>query len=407
MQTRLVPEFLETAAGREADAILRACVHCGFCTAVCPTYALLGDELDSPRGRIYLIKNLLEGETAGSETQRHLDRCLTCRACETACPSGVQYARLAHIGRTALEKRVPRSLWQRAVRWLLLGVLPYRRRFSALLGLGRALRPLLPARLRRRIPEKHPGSPWPAGRHRRHVILPAGCVQPALAPDIDAALARLLDRHGISARAVDSGCCGALQQHLAASDAALARMKSNIDAWWPLVEAGAEAIVVSASACGSTVRDYAHLLRDDPDYAKKAAEISALCRDPVELLGDLDWNGAGRGRKISFHAPCSLQHGLKLEGQVESLLRGAGFELLPVAEPGMCCGAAGSYMLLQPELSGQLLERKLRHLQAAGPEIIASANIGCLAHLSGRSGTPVMHWVELLDQAVASLQATD
>ncbi|MBU3737107.1 MAG: glycolate oxidase subunit GlcF [Methylobacterium sp.] len=391
----------------EANTILRKCVHCGFCTATCPTYQLLGDELDSPRGRIYLIKNLLEGEAAGSATQRHLDRCLTCRACETACPSGVQYARLAEIGRSELEKRVPRAWPQRAMRWLLLGVLPHRSRFSALLALGRALRPLLPGRLRRRIPVKPPGLPWPAERHQRHVILPAGCVQPALAPEIDAALARLLDRHGIGARAVDSGCCGALQQHLAASAAALARIKANIDAWWPLVEAGAEAIVVSASACGSTVRDYAHLLRDDPDYAEKAAQVSALCRDPVELLGDLDWNGAGRGRKISFQAPCSLQHGLKLEGRVESLLRGAGFELLPVAEPGMCCGAAGSYMLLQPGLSGQLLERKLRHVQAAGPEIIASANIGCLAHLASRSDTPVMHWVVLLDQAVASLHATD
>ena len=407
MQTRLDDAFLQTAAGREADAILRACVHCGFCTAVCPTYTLLGDELDSPRGRIYLIKSLLEGDAAGIETQRHLDRCLTCRACETACPSGVQYARLADIGRAELEKRVPRAWSQRALRTLLLGILPYRWRFNALLRLGRALRPLLPARLKRRIPEKQPGSTWPAGHHPRQVILPRGCVQPALAPNIDAALARLLDRHGIGVHAVDSGCCGALQQHLAAADAALSRMKMNIDAWWPLVKAGTEAIVVSSSACGSTVRDYAHLLRDDPDYAEKAAAISALCRDPVELLGDLDWSGVGRGRKISLHAPCSLQHGLKLEARVESLLRGAGFELLPVVEPGMCCGAAGSYMLLQPELSGQLLDRKLRHLQAAGPEIIASANIGCLTHLASRSDTPVMHWVELLDQAVASFHATD
>ena len=407
MQTRLAQEFLETAAGREADAILRACVHCGFCTAVCPTYTLLGDELDSPRGRIYLIKNLLEGEPAGRETQRHLDRCLTCRACETACPSGVQYARLADIGRTELEKRVPRAWTQRVMRLLLLGVLPHRRRFSALLGLGQALRPLLPARLKRRIPVKQSGLPWPTTRHPRQVILAGGCVQPALAPDIDAALARLLDRHGISALAIDSGCCGALQQHLAASDAALARIKANIDAWWPLLEAGAEAIVVSSSACGSTVRDYAHLLRDDPDYAVKAAQVSGRCRDPVELLANLDWSGVGRGRKISFHAPCSLQNGLKLDSAVMTLLRGAGFELLPVAEPGMCCGAAGSYMLLQPALSGQLLARKLLQLQAAEPDIIASANIGCLTHLASRSTTPVLHWVELLDQAVASFHATD
>jgi glycolate oxidase iron-sulfur subunit len=408
MQTRIETAFLHTPAGQEAEAILRACVHCGFCTAVCPTYTLLGDERDSPRGRIYLIKSLLEGENVGEQTHRHLDRCLTCRACETACPSGVQYARLAAIGRAELEKRVPRRWPQRLLRATLRWVLPETRRFALLLGLGRLVRPLLPTSLKRRIPVAHPTGPWPRDHHARKVLLPAGCVQPALDPGIDATLARLLDRHGISALQIRSGCCGALDQHLAAQETALARMRASIDAWWPHIEAGAEAVVISSSACGAMVREYGYLLRHDPAYAEKAARVSAICRDPVELLQELPSENIGQGRRIAFHAPCSLQNGLKLDGMVENILRNAGFTLTPVAEPGMCCGAAGTYSLLQPELSQRLLARKVDHLQAGKPELIATANIGCLSHLQSNGELPVRHWLSVLADAYeASFQATD
>jgi glycolate oxidase iron-sulfur subunit len=397
MQTWLAPEFQNTAEGREADAILRSCVHCGFCTAVCPTYNLLGDELDSPRGRIYLIKGLLEGEDVGAETQQHLDRCLTCRACETACPSGVQFARLADIGRTEVEKRVLRPLPERMRRYLLRWVITSARRFSLLLGVGRLLRPILPQSLQCLVPIAKSAGAWPVPCHARRVLVPAGCVQPALEPGIDRALARLLDRHGISAVRIASGCCGAVSQHLAAPDEALQRMRANIDAWWPHVENGAEAIVETSSACGVMVREYGHLLRNDPDYAEKATRISALCRDPAELLDGLPLAPLGKGRRIAFQAPCSLQNGLKLEGRVEAILRGVGFELLPVEESSMCCGSAGTYSVLQPALSGALLTRKLGNLHKRAPELIVTANIGCLAYLQRASKVPVVHWLELLE----------
>ena len=397
MQTWITPEFANTPEGREADAILRSCVHCGFCTAVCPTYKLLGDELDSPRGRIYLIKGLLEGESAGAQTQLHLDRCLTCRACETACPSGVQYARLADIGRVEIEKRVPRSLPQRMMRRALRWIVPSTARFSLLLKLGRAVRPVLPQALKRRIPVAKPAGAWPAMRHARRVLVPAGCVQPALEPGIDSALARLLDAHGISAVQIASGCCGAVSHHLSAKDEAHARFKANIDAWWPHVEAGAEAIVITASGCGAMVREYGHLLREDRQYTEKAARISALCRDPLELAAELPIKPVGRGRRVAFHSPCTLQHALRLEGRVEALLQQAGFEVLPVEEPGVCCGSAGTYSILQPKLGEELRERKLGHLQRHQPEIIATANIGCLTHLQAGSEVPVVHWLALLE----------
>ena len=397
MQTWITPEFANTPEGREADAILRSCVHCGFCTAVCPTYKLLGDELDSPRGRIYLIKGLLEGESAGAQTQLHLDRCLTCRACETACPSGVQYARLADIGRVEIEKRVPRSLPQRMMRRALRWIVPSTARFSLLLKLGRAVRPVLPQALKRRIPVAKPAGAWPAMRHARRVLVPAGCVQPALEPGIDSALARLLDAHGISAVQIASGCCGAVSHHLSAKDEAHARFKANIDAWWPHVEAGAEAIVITASGCGAMVREYGHLLREDRQYTEKAARISALCRDPLELAAELPIKPVGRGRRVAFHSPGTLQHALRLEGRVEALLQQAGFEVLPVEEPGVCCGSAGTYSILQPKLGEELRERKLGHLQRHQPEIIATANIGCLTHLQAGSEVPVVHWLALLE----------
>ncbi|HQR50481.1 MAG TPA: glycolate oxidase subunit GlcF [Methylophilaceae bacterium] len=396
MQTRLPPVLQQTAEGREAEAILRACVHCGFCTAVCPTYRLLGNELDSPRGRIYLIKSLLEGEAIGEQTRTHLDRCLTCHACETACPSGVQYARLADIGRAALERQVPRPWPQRLWRWLLRRTLASPRVFAGLLAIGRTARPLLPAPLKRRIAPATVAGSWPPPRHARRILAPAGCVQPALAPGIDAAMARLLDAHGVSLVKVDTGCCGALDQHLAAPEQALHRARVYVDVLWPQIEAGAEAVAVSATGCGAMVREYAHLLRDDSAYAARAARVSALCRDPVELLETLPVADVGRGRRIAFHSPCTLQHALRLEGRVEALLQRAGFILLPVEEAAQCCGAAGTYSILQPGLSEQMLQRKLGYLQQHAPELIATANIGCLTHLQGGGEMSVVHWVELL-----------
>lgn len=399
MQTWIAQTFAQTEAGKEADAILRSCVHCGFCTAVCPTYQLLGDELDSPRGRIYQIKSLLEGEEAGRETQLHLDRCLTCRACETACPSGVQYARLADIGRAEVEKRVSRSLVQQFMRRTLRWVVPSTARFGFLLKLGRAVRPLLPQSLRRRIPVAKPAGAWPQVRHARRMLIPAGCVQPALEPGIDSALARLLDQHGISAVPLYSGCCGAVSHHLSATNETICRIKANIDAMWPYIESGIEAIVITASGCGAMVQEYSHLLRDDPAYAEKAARVTALCRDPVQVLEGLETNAAGKGRRVAFQSPCSLQHALKLEGRVEALLKRTGFELLPVEDAAVCCGSAGTYSILQPKLAGELKSRKLASLQKHQPEIIATANIGCLAHLNTASAVPVVHWLELLEKA--------
>lgn len=404
MQTRLAPEFEHTPHGREAEAILRRCVHCGFCNATCPTYLLTGDELDGPRGRIYQIKQLLEGAPVGPATQLHLDRCLTCRACETTCPSGVQYGRLADIGRALLQRRVPRAWPARLLRRLLLLVLPRPRVFALALAAGRVLRPLLPALLRRRIPVRQVQPPWPAARHARRVLVPAGCVQQSLAPQTDAALARLLDRHGISALRAESGCCGALEQHLAEPTNAQQRARANIDAWWPQVAAGVEAIVETSSACGVMVRDYAHLLQHDTAYAEKAARVAALCRDPAELLEPLPLAAVGGGRRVAYHAPCSAQHGLQLGDRVGRLLTRAGYTLLPVEESGLCCGAAGTYALQQPALSGRLLQRKLEHLQQPQPELIATANIGCLVHLHSASRVPVVHWLTLLDdpQAIKS-----
>jgi len=400
MQTELADFIRDTPAGREADSILRKCVHCGFCTATCPTYQLLGDELDGPRGRIYLVKQVLEGAQPTRRTQLHLDRCLTCRSCETTCPSGVQYGRLADIGRAVVEEKVGRGAWDRAQRAVLSAVLPRTGIFSFLLSIGRFFRFALPKNLQEKIPSSvdSPGA-WPASRHARKMLVLAGCVQPALAPRINAAAARVLDRQGVSLiEAPGAGCCGAVRFHLDDQAAGREDMRALIDAWWPMVEAGGiEAIVMTASGCGSFVKEYAHHLQDDPAYRDKAERIAAMTRDLSELVQEKEIQNKSKGIRVAFQSPCSLQHGQQIRGKVEALLAAAGCELTPVADGHLCCGSAGTYSILQPELSGQLRERKLAALAAGEPQAIATANVGCLAHLQGGARIPVKHWIELLE----------
>jgi glycolate oxidase iron-sulfur subunit len=399
MQTELADFIRHTPEGREAESILRKCVHCGFCTATCPTYQVLGDDLDSPRGRIYLMKRALEGAAVTEKTRLHLDRCLTCRACETTCPSGVRYGRLLDIGRAVVESRTRRSRLERARRALLAWALPRTRLMGSALGLGRLARPLLPPSLRSKVPaeRRHAGA-WPAPRHRRKMLALAGCVQPALAPSINAAAARVLDRAGISLiEAPGAGCCGGIRFHLNYQAEGRDDMRALIDAWWPAVERGeVEAIVMTASGCGVTVKEYGHLLAQDPAYAAKAERISAITRDLCEVITPQMVEQRARG-KVAFQSPCTLQHGQQLRGKVEALLRAAGYELTPVDEAHLCCGSAGTYSLLQPEIARELRSRKLAALGAGAPDVIATANIGCWAHLQGASATPVRHWIELLD----------
>jgi glycolate dehydrogenase iron-sulfur subunit len=406
MQTHLADWIRDTPQGREADAILRACVHCGYCTATCPTYLLLGDELDGPRGRIYLIKQVLEGGPPTAKTQLHLDRCLTCQSCETTCPSGVRYGRLLEIGREVVDQKVKRGAASRSVRALLRSGLTGRM-FAPAYRLGQALRGLLPAHVRRNVMRREPSAEWPTGRQSRRVVMPEGCVQTAMSPNINTATARVLDRVGIEVVRPPgrSGCCGAVRQHLGDGPGALEEVRRNIDAWWPAVEAGAEAIVMNASGCGVMVKDYGHLLRTDSTYAAKAVRIAALAKDVSEVLVPVASALAPRmtrrgATRVVFHPPCTLQHGQKLPGVVEGLLRTLGAELLPFKEPHLCCGSAGTYSVLQPALAGQLRDRKLANLQATGPDMILSANVGCIAHLAGGTATPVRHWIEWLDAAL-------
>jgi glycolate oxidase iron-sulfur subunit len=404
MQTRLADFIRDTPEGREAEEILRKCVHCGFCTATCPTYQVLGDDLDSPRGRIYLMKRALEGAPVTDKTRLHLDRCLTCRACETTCPSGVRYGRLVDIGRAVVEAKTRRTPLDRMTRAALAFALPRTGLFSAALGIGRLVRPLLPAALRSKVPARIPAAGrWPEPRHARRMLVLRGCVQPALAPSINAAAARVLDRLGVSLiEAPGGGCCGGIRFHLNEQDAGRDDMRALIDAWWPGVQSGAiEAIVMTASGCGVTVKDYGHLLAQDPDYRDKAARISALTRDLSEVIpiGDI---APGKQGKIAFQSPCTLQHGQQIRGRVEALLAQAGYELTPVNDAHLCCGSAGTYSILQPAIAGELRARKLHALQEGKPDVIATANIGCLAHLQGAAATPVRHWIELLDVKSAS-----
>jgi glycolate dehydrogenase iron-sulfur subunit len=408
MQASLADFIRDTAEGREAEAILRKCVHCGFCTATCPTYQVLGDDLDSPRGRIYLIKRALEGAAVTDRTRLHLDRCLTCRACETTCPSGVRYGRLADIGRAVVEERTTRAPRERLKRRLLAFGLPRSALFAAALKLGRALRPVLPRSLRMKIPLKTAGTgAWPAARHARKMLALAGCVQPALAPSINAAAARVLDRLGISLLEMpDAGCCGAIRFHLNYQEAGREDMRALIDAWWPMVERGeVEAIVTTASGCGVTVKDYVHLLAQDEKYRDKAARISALTRDLCEVIQLEALPHLGGDKAVAFQSPCTLQHGQQIRGKVEALLASAGYRLTPVNDAHLCCGSAGTYSLLQPELASELRSRKLAALHEGAPGIIATANIGCLTHLQGATETPVRHWIELLDDALARKMA--
>jgi len=399
MQTELADFIRDTPEGREAEAILRKCVHCGFCTATCPTYQVLGDDLDSPRGRIYLIKRALEGAPVTEKTRLHLDRCLTCRACETTCPSGVQYGRLVDIGRAVVESKTCRRPLERVTRAALAFGLPRTALFSVALALGRLARPLLPPALKAKIPASRKAGAWPAARHARKMLVLGGCVQPALAPSINAAAARLLDRAGISlVEAPGAGCCGGVRFHLNYQEDGRDDMRSLIDAWWPAVASGEiEAIVMTASGCGVTVKDYGHLLAQDPAYREKAARISSLTRDLSEVISaEMVTAGTGRG-KVAFQSPCTLQHGQQIRARVEALLAQAGYQLTPVNDAHLCCGSAGTYSLLQPAISTELRGRKLAALQAGGPAAIATANIGCLTHLQSGTQTAVRHWIELLD----------
>ncbi len=409
MKTNLAEFIKDTPEGQEANAILRACVHCGFCTATCPTYQLLGDELDGPRGRIYLMKEVLEGREVSESTQLHLDRCLTCRSCESTCPSGVKYGRLVDIGRNIVEQRVPRSTGARIRRAALRKVIPNSALFTPLLKLGQLARPLLPEALARKVPTSTRAGDWPAARHARRMLVLQGCVQPGIAPSINPALARVLDRIGISLiTAPEAGCCGAVSYHLNAQEEGLDYMRRNIDAWWPLVEQGVEAIVMTASGCGTLVKEYGHLLERDPRYADKARRISSLTRDATEVLSGAREALARQAAKtatrtkVAFHSPCSLQHGQQIRGIAEALLVAAGYRLTVVPDGHLCCGSAGTYSILQPELSKQLLKNKAEALESGQPDVIATANIGCLAHIQTGTPVPVRHWVELIDEAMAA-----
>jgi glycolate oxidase iron-sulfur subunit len=404
MQTNLSEHAKTLPRAEEAESILRSCVHCGFCNATCPTYQILGNELDGPRGRIYLIKQLLEGEPVTEKTQLHLDRCLTCRNCETTCPSGVTYHALLDIGRAELERRVPRPFSKRLLHKSLRLVIPHPNVFDALLKTGRLLRPLLPDALKRKIPNRAiaPGV-RPSARHQRKALILEGCVQPSLSPNTNAAATRVLDRLGISVTsASNAACCGAADYHLNDQEAGLERARRNIDAWWPAIESGAEAIVQTASGCGTFVKEYGHLLREDPAYAAKAKRVSELALDLVEIVSceNLDQLRTASNAKVAFHCPCTLQHAQKLGGAVEEVLQRLGFDLTSVPDAHLCCGSAGTYSITQPALSKTLRDNKLNALESGGPDVIATANIGCQTHLEGAGRTSARHWIELVDESL-------
>lgn len=410
MQTHLAPEYQNTPEGREAEAILRKCVHCGFCTATCPTYQLLGDELDGPRGRIYLMKQVLEGAEPTRATQQHLDRCLTCRNCESTCPSGVQYGHLVDIGRKLVDAKVERPMGERMLRWALKEGLPSPL-FAPAMKMGQAVRGLLPKALQAKVPASQNAGAWPTQTHTRQVLMLAGCVQPSMLPNINTATARVLNAAGIQTLvAPEAGCCGAVKFHLNDHDGGMDHMRQNIDAWWPYVEQGVEAIIMNASGCGVMVKDYGHVLQHDAAYAEKAKRISALTKDLSELLPDLVPTLKPKLNSVAlkqaglqaFHPPCTLQHGQQLKGGVEKHLSDLGFEVkVSASEAHLCCGSAGTYSVLNPDISYTLRDRKLGHLDALQPTAILSANVGCITHLQSGTDVPVKHWVEVLDAALA------
>lgn len=405
MKTDLTPYYRELPQGREAEAILRSCVHCGFCTATCPTYQELNDERDGPRGRIYLIKQLLEGGEVTAKTRTHLDRCLACRSCETTCPSGVQYGRLLDFGRAEIDKKLDRPFKERVLRWGLRTVLPYQQRFNILLSLGQFFRPILPIFIQQKIPPKRvvnhlSASFLPQQCHERVMITLAGCVQPGTAPNTNLAAARVLSKLGITLiEEPQAGCCGAVSYHLGAHDEGLDFMRRNIDAWWPVIQSGVEAIVMTASGCGAMLQDYGYALRHDANYAEKAQKISELTKDISEILQAEDLSVLSvqaPSEKVAVHCPCTLQHAMKQSG-VEDILKRVGFELSQTREKHLCCGSAGTYSILQPKMSQQLLKNKLAALSGGNPTCIVTSNIGCQLHLETQARVPVQHWIELLD----------
>jgi glycolate oxidase iron-sulfur subunit len=407
VQTNLAPWVRDTDLGQDADEILRRCVHCGFCLATCPTYQVLGNELDSPRGRIYLMKQVLEGVEPTAATQEHLDRCLTCRNCETTCPSGVEYGALVDIGRNLVDEKVQRPWSQRFTRSLLRHALnsPL---FGPAMKLGRAVRPMLPEVLKSKVPPARDAGTLPTdgARHPRQVLMLAGCVQPAMMPAIDAATIRVLDALNIGTRfVVGAGCCGAINFHLDAQEAALDQMRANIDAWLPWLDSGkAEAIIMNASGCGAMVKEYAHHLRHDPEYVAKALRLVDKVRDVAEIVAphvaELKAKLGNLPAQTAFHPPCTLQHWQGLRGISERMLEDLGFNLQPFNESHLCCGSAGTYSVTQPALAKTLRDRKLEAIGAAKPDCIVSSNIGCITHLQSGTSTPVRHWIEVVDEAL-------
>ena len=417
MQTTFTPEQLKDPATARSNEILRACVHCGFCTATCPTYQVLGDELDSPRGRIYLIKDMLENDRDPDEkTVKHIDRCLSCLACMTTCPSGVHYMHLVDHAREYIENRYRRPLSDRVLRWVLAKILPYPTRFRiALLGakIGRPFSFLMPdARLKamlemapKTIPpvsrNDDPQSFAAEGKKKMRVALMTGCAQRALNTDINDATIRLLRRHGAEVVIAEGqGCCGALTHHMGKTEESHQTAAKNIEAWHrQMEEGGLDAIVINTSGCGTTVKDYGHMFRNTP-LAEKAAAVSKIAKDVSEVLLQLDLpEGGATEMTVAYHAACSLQHGQQIKTAPKDLLRKAGYTVVEPADPHLCCGSAGTYNLMQPEISGQLKARKVRTLEAKSPDVIAAGNIGCMMQIGSGTKVPIVHTVELLDWA--------
>jgi glycolate oxidase iron-sulfur subunit len=426
MQTNFTLAQLADPDTAEAEKILRTCVHCGFCLATCPTYVLLGDELDSPRGRIYLMKDMLENDKpATDKVVKHIDRCLSCLSCMTTCPSGVHYMHLVDHGRKHIQETYTRPWPDRMLRRLLAAVLPYPGRFRlALMGawLARPAARLFPGRLSGMIglaPKRIPSASWvdraqviPAESRRRdgkpeaRVALLNGCAQQVLDPGINEATVRLLTRHGVEVVVADgAGCCGALTHHMGMEETALASAKANIDAWHAWTEAGGgpglDAVIVNTSGCGTTLKDYGHMLRTDDAYAAKATAVAGLTRDVTEFFAEfgLDAPAVETGQTITYHSACSMQHGQKITKAPKQLLQGAGFRVVDVPEGHLCCGSAGTYNLLQPEIAGRLRDRKVANIEKTRPDAVAAGNIGCMTQIAGGTDLPIVHTVELLDWA--------